>query len=98
MSNNSPPLTVFFFKFFYTNASVSEHTLLDSACVGSFELDGCSVTCDLWWNSSGSDGLLFLANMRINDILKYFRNNSYFTKPKETATKLNVLLNKERTF
>ena len=40
----------------------------------------------------------FLANMRINDILKYFRNNSYFTKSKERAIKPNVLLNGERTF
>ena len=40
----------------------------------------------------------FLANMRINDILKYSQNNSYFTKPKERATKLNVLLNEGRTF
>ena len=34
----------------------------------------------------------------ISDILKYLRNNSYFTKPKERATKLNVLHNEERTF
>ena len=40
----------------------------------------------------------FLANMRINEILKYFRNNSYITKPKERATKLDVLLNEEITF
>ena len=40
----------------------------------------------------------FLAIMRVNDILKYFRNNSHFTKPKERAIKLNVLLNEERTF
>ena len=39
----------------------------------------------------------FLANMRINDILKYFRNYFYFTKPKERATILNVLLNEEKS-
>ena len=40
----------------------------------------------------------FLANMPTNNILKYFWNNSYFTKLKERATKLNILLNEERTF
>ena len=25
---------------------------------------------DLWWNSGGSGGFAFLANVRINDILK----------------------------
>ena len=39
----------------------------------------------------------FFSQHAINDILKYFQNNSYFTKPNERATKLNVLLNKERS-
>ena len=40
---------------------------------------------------------LFLANIHINGILKYFQNNFYLTKPKETANKLNVLLDEERS-
>ena len=40
---------------------------------------------------------LFLANIHINGILKYFQNNFYFIKPKETANKLNVLLDEERS-
>ena len=73
------------------NASGWEHNLLDSACVASFELDGSSVTSVTFGGTAVAAAVSFsLANMCINDTLKYFRNNSYFTEPKERATKFNV--------
>ena len=85
----------------FSSFSIRTHLVenrTDSSCVGSFELGGYSVTSVTFGVTTVAAVVsFFLANMRINDILKYFRNYFYFTKPKERATILNVLLNEEKS-